>query len=168
MAACRSGRCAPSRDGSTPPLSPTARCSGASCSPRRPSRTPPTVPAIDPDALTTRIGRIVERGAAAAGIVSRIFRGDSLERWALATSVDGGAHPVHLKRLGQHKSFGVLGSMSSMTTSSTIICSARLPEVPVRAGRDRVRSCVVRFRGDICRLKSHTVRVLGITSRDMT
>ena len=44
-----------------------------------------------------------------AGFAKREFGGHSLKRGALTSGMAAGAHPAHLKRLGRHKSFDVLG-----------------------------------------------------------
>jgi integrase len=74
---------------------------------------PPATPA--PARIGTRaispqtVARIVQARAMAAGSGQRDLGGHSLKRGALTTGMDRGVHPAKLKRLGRHKSFGVLG-----------------------------------------------------------
>ncbi len=70
----------------------------------------PPLPAIGAEPLTSRsICRIVQGRATAAGFLGKDFGGHSLKRGALTTGMQLGAHATHLKRLGRHKSFDVLG-----------------------------------------------------------
>ena len=55
------------------------------------------------------IARIVQARAMAAGFRTAEFGGPSLKRGALTTGKDLGVHPSHLKRLGRHATFDVLG-----------------------------------------------------------
>ena len=55
------------------------------------------------------IARIVQARATAAGFRAAEFGGHSLKRGALTTGKDLGVHPSHLKRLGRHATFDVLG-----------------------------------------------------------
>ena len=55
------------------------------------------------------IARIVQARATAAGFRAAEFGGHSLKRGALTTGKDLGVHPAHLKRLGRHATFDVLG-----------------------------------------------------------
>ena len=55
------------------------------------------------------IARIVQARALAEGFQATEFGGHSLKRGALTTAKDFGGHPSHLKRLGRHATFDVLG-----------------------------------------------------------
>ena len=55
------------------------------------------------------IARIVQARATTAGFRAAEFGGHSLKRGALTTGKDLGVHPSHLKRLGRHATFDVLG-----------------------------------------------------------
>ena len=61
----------------------------------------------------------------AAGFGRRDLGGHSLKRGALTTGMDRGVHPAKLKRLGRHKSFDVLGNISSSATCSTTDITSR-------------------------------------------
>jgi len=74
-----------------------------------PDEAPPP-PLIGGAAITAQsVAQIVQARAVAAGFGRRELGGLSLERGALTTSMERGAHPAQLRRLGRHKSFDVLG-----------------------------------------------------------
>ena len=71
---------------------------------------PPPLSRIGADAITPQtVAQIIQARAMAAGFAPHDLGGYSLKRGALTTGVDRGVHPAKLKRLGRHKSFGVLG-----------------------------------------------------------
>jgi len=74
-----------------------------------PGEAPPP-PRIGTGAITAQsVAQIVQARAVAAGFDRRDLGGHSLKRGALTTGMERGVHPAHLKRLGRHKSFDVLG-----------------------------------------------------------